>query len=145
MKKNRVTEINYIEVGAPTNLPKKIDFLYNIMKLKLDEPHINISHLEVPTIPNHIRFIQSRPYRYWFIISINKKYIGSVYITKSKEIGLYIMPKYRTVALETIIINKMIELGGKYMNVNPKNEERIKTIKKINFKLIQYTYKLDKK
>ena len=52
----------------------------------------SISHKKMPSFIEHEKFVSSHPYRYWFLISSRKKYIGSFYIQYDNSIGINIDP-----------------------------------------------------
>ena len=47
----------------------------------------------MPTYAQHIKFIESKPYSKWYIINFNQK-IGSAYLSKQNEVGIFITEKY---------------------------------------------------
>ena len=64
-------------------------FLYDLLKER--KPNVNISHEKMPTYVQHIKFIESKPYSKWYIIKFGNKKIGSVYLSKQNEIGIFII------------------------------------------------------
>lgn len=91
-------------------LPEAIDVLYELLKER--EPNINISHKSLPSLEQHKAFIKDEPYLEWFLIKaeIEEKkheYVGSIYITRNNEIGLFVFKRhqgkgYGSAALNTI-------------------------------------------
>ncbi len=121
-------------------------FLHNLLKER--DPKANISHKKMPTYSEHLKFIKSKPYSKWYIIESSKTKVGSIYLSKNDEIGIFLKKTYQNKG----IANKAVELlmqknpREKYLaNINPKNLSSIKFFKKNNFKLIQYTFELEKK
>ena len=120
-------------------------FLFNLLKQR--DSKSNISHKKMPTYYEHVKFVKSKPYSKWYIIQKSKIKIGSIYLSKNNEIGIFMNERFQregiaTKALE-LIINK--NPRSKYLaNVNPKNLRSAKFFKKNNFKLIQHTYELEK-
>jgi RimJ/RimL family protein N-acetyltransferase len=121
-------------------------FLFNLLEQR--DNRTNISHKKMPTYSKHMKFVKSKPYSKWYIIQKSKIKIGSIYLSKNNEIGIFINEKFHgegfaTYALE-LLINK--NPRSRYLaNVNPKNHRSAKFFKKNNFKLIQHTYELEKK
>lgn len=70
-------------------------FLYGLLAER--EPYQNISHKEMPTFENHVKFVKSKPYKEWFVIydTEQKKRVGSVYLSKENEIGVFISKNQR--------------------------------------------------
>ena len=69
--------------------PAAPELLYQLLQERT--PATNISHREMPTWDAHIRFIQSRPYKAWFIIQEDENPVGSIYLSKTNEIGVFEM------------------------------------------------------
>ncbi len=67
-----------------------IRFLYDLLaERKVSE---SISHKRHPTYVDHAQFVKSRPYLGWYIIQDDDELIGSCYITKYREVGIWLMP-----------------------------------------------------
>ena len=118
-------------------------FLYDLLKER--KPNVNISHEKMPTYVQHIKFIESKPYSKWYIIKFGNKKIGSVYLSKQNEIGIFIIKDMHSKKLGTSILKALIEKNHRkrYLaNINPKNKKLIGFFKKNGFKLLQYTFEL---
>ena len=50
---------------------KDLRFLYNHLKDR--DPIAYISHKSMPSYREHVEFVLSKPYSYWYIIKINQK------------------------------------------------------------------------
>ena len=122
-----------------------LDFLYELLKYR--DGNSNISHKKMPTFLQHKKFVNSKPYVYWYIILQDNEEIGSVYITMLNEIGLHLKQEFNNLKLEKKILNLLMLKHPKtrfLININPKNEKRIDFLKKNGFKLIQYTFEFTK-
>ena len=122
-----------------------LDFLYDLLKYR--DENSNISHKKMPTFLQHKKFVNSKPYVYWYIILQDNEEIGSVYITMLNEIGLHLKQEFNNLKLETKILNLLMLKHPKtrfLININPKNKKRIDFLKKNGFKLIQYTFEFTK-
>mgnify|MGYP003389050441 CR=1 FL=1 len=122
-----------------------LDFLYHLLKYR--DENSNISHKKMPTFLQHKKFVNSKPYVYWYIILQDNEEIGSVYITMLNEIGLHLKQEFNNLKLEKKILNLLMLKHPKtrfLININPKNEKRINFLKKNGFKLIQYTFEFTK-
>mgnify|MGYP001216295684 FL=1 len=121
-------------------------FLYQILKER--EINTNISHKKMPTYNEHIDFVQSKPYSKWYIIYFGRKKVGSVYISKQNEIGIFIKRKFLKKGIGTRVLKIILEKNPKkrfLANINPKNKKSIEFLKKNGFKLLQKTYELQVK
>lgn len=120
--------------------------LYSMLIMRLNEPHTNISHIKLPSWEDHVKFVDKDPYKHWFIVYKAETHdlVGQYYITKSNEIGIYVIEKYRNKGYGHEIMqciftqNPDVEL---YANINPENKSSIAFFKRYGFELIQHTYK----
>lgn len=133
------------------------EFLFSLLKER--DSRVNISHRKMPTYNTHLKFIESKPYKKWYVVigitknSSNKKQIysskikvASVYLSKNDEIGIFVSKKFHGMSIGKFALNELISRNPRkrYLaNVNPKNKKSIKFFKNNNFKLIQYTFELD--
>ena len=120
-------------------------FLYNLLKER--DPRANISHKKMPTYNEHVMFVSSRPYSKWYVILYGANKAGSVYITSQNEIGIFIKKSFQNKQLGSAALKKLIQKNPKqrYLAiVSPKNKKSIRFFKNNGFKLIQYTFELNK-
>jgi RimJ/RimL family protein N-acetyltransferase len=120
-------------------------FLYNLLKER--EPVVNISHKKMPTYSEHVKFVKSKPYSKWNIIEYGGQKVGSIYLSKNDEIGIFLKKRFQgmNIGQESLEIFMKMNPRKRYLaNINPKNISSQKFFKKRGFKLIQYTYELDK-
>jgi hypothetical protein len=128
-------------------LVKLLDVIFLLNLLKDRDPLENISHKKVPSLREHIQFVISEPYKLWYVIKIGRFKAGSIYLTKSNEIGIHILKKYIGLGIEKKALDQLLfEDKGKeyFFNVNPKNEARICFLNSIGTIHIQNTYRLEK-
>jgi len=121
-----------------------LNFLYELLKER--DSRANISHKKMPSIKQHEKFIQSKPYSKWYIIQNSNKDVGSIYLSKNNEIGIFLIKKNQSRGIGFNALKLLIKKNPKirYLaNVNPKNKKSIEFFKKNGFKLIQYTYELE--
>ncbi len=118
-------------------------FLYELLENR--DPQANISHKKLPTFSEHIEFVKSKPYSKWYIILQNDKRIGSIYLSKNDEIGIFLNNKRKGIGKEALKLIIQKNPRNRYLaNISPKNKKSIKFFKNQKFKLIQYTYELTK-
>ena len=121
------------------------EFLYVLLKNR--NPKFNISHKKMPSFKQHIKFVNSKPYSKWYIIKQNNEKVGSIYLSKQNEIGIFLKEHVQGQNIGTKALKLLITKNPKkrfLANINPKNKKSIKFFEKNGFKLIQYTFELDK-
>ena len=124
---------------------KDIQFLYNLLEER--KPISYISHKKMPTYEEHVNFVKSSPYSKWYIIEVDGKRAGTIYLTKQNEIGIFLNEGLQEKGIGSNALNVLIgkNPGLRYLaNINPENKKSIEFFKKLGFRLIQYTYELNK-
>ena len=133
-----------IGLKSVTNFDVK--FLFDLLKER--DPRVNISHRKMPTYNQHTKFIKSKPYSKWYIILKSKQKIGSIYLSKNDEIGIFLSKKFQGKNVGNSALNELMKKNPRkrfLANVNPKNKKSISFFKNNNFKLIQYTFEKAKR
>ena len=123
----------------------KSDHRFLYQHLKERNPSANISHKKMPTYAEHVKFVMSRPYSKWYIIIHKNKKVGTIYLTKQNEIGIFIKNKMqdKRIGQRTLEILMGKNPRKRYLaNVSPKNKKSSHFFTRNGFKLIQYTYEL---
>lgn len=104
----------------------------------------SISHKAMPTYDQHVSFVESRPYgENWYLVYVPYVgFVGSVYLTRQREIGIAILKKYRGQGYGTCAVQAlMARFDTKFLaNINPANTASISMFKKLHFTHIQNTY-----
>ncbi len=116
-------------------------FLYELLKNR--NPIANISHRKMPTYSQHKKFIESKPYKSWYVIYKGNIKTGSIYLSKQNEIGIFLLEEYqgKNIGKEALKILMTIHPQNKYLaNVSPLNVNSANFFKKNKFRLIQHTY-----
>jgi len=118
----------------------------NVLYKLLSErtPEQSISHKGMPTLEEHLKFIALKPYHAWYLIVDEDETVGSIYLTKQREIGIFIFNKFQKQGYAEEAIKLLMEKWpGRFLaNVNPLNVPSIGLFNKMGFKLIQQTYAL---
>jgi len=133
-----------ISLKSVTN--SDVKFLFDLLKER--DPRANISHRKMPTYSQHTKFIKSKPYSKWYIILKSKQKIGSIYLSKNDEIGIFLSKKFQGKNVGNFALNELMKKNPRkrfLANVNPKNKKSISFFKNNNFKLIQYTFEKAKR
>lgn len=130
---------------------------YTLYKLLGERKYYqNISHKEMPSYKDHVKFVKSKPYKEWYLIKdyiINKDEtidIGAIYLSKQNEIGLFIFEEFQGKGYGTKALNELIKLYPitLHANIAPNNYKSIAFFKKHGFHFYegfnvnnkQYTY-----
>ena len=117
-------------------------FLYHLLSER--SPIENISHKNMPTWREHVKFNKSSPYKEDYIIWNGNERVGRVYISRNDEVGIFITKAYRGFGYGTKILKQILKNGGTYLaNIAPKNKRSQKFFEGLGFKLVQYTYKYE--
>jgi len=116
-------------------------FLYKLLKNR--DPKANISHKVMPIYQEHTKFVKSKPYKVWYIVYLGNTKVGSVYLSRQNEIGIFLLKKHqgKNIGQKTLQLLMQKNPQKRYLaNVNPKNYKSVSFFKKNKFRLIQHTY-----
>lgn len=136
--------------------PGAVEWLYELLKERSteDDPYVNISHRALPTMVEHKLFIESEPYRYWYLIVADWHAVGYISATRKNEIGIVLSRRFRGKGYGRQALRLFIDLhtplpavpshrSGKWLaNINPDNGQSVKLFTGAGFGLIQQTYAL---
>ena len=105
-------------------------------------PEQSISHKRMPSLSEHAAFVQSRPYQAWYMIEDGDYFVGSVYLSKQREIGIFIFSRFhgQSYGREAVEQMKLLYPGPMLANINPANEGSIRFFEKLGGRRIQTTY-----
>ena len=118
-----------------------LEILYRLLQER--KPEQNISHKEMPTWDQHVSFVQSVPYKAWYLIQNEaNEFVGSTYLSKQNEIGIFIFDEYQSLGYGKDVVEiLMSQHAGPYLaNINPNNSRSIQFFRRMGFSLIQHTY-----
>ena len=76
-------EIN-LRFEKVSGTPKQITTLYSLLRRRIH----SISHIKLPSLSQHEKFVKKNPYRDWYIIYQNISALGAFYIKNDNSIGL---------------------------------------------------------
>ncbi|WP_417829387.1 GNAT family N-acetyltransferase [Thalassospira sp.] len=117
----------------------------------LGERRHNISHRRLPSFEEHMEFIRSKPYRYWFLV-VDEEPIGTFYVQPDNSIGLNLSDVRSEWIAEIISFIKLNFIPAKavpsrvpdyfYVNIATSNRHMIEEIEKLNLEPLQVSYKL---
>jgi len=108
-------------------------------------PQQSISHREMPGWDAHVAFIQSKPYRAWYLIKHSERLVGSAYLTRQNEIGIAVFEKCRGNGFAKEAIQELMKMhdGPFLANINPGNWASRCLFHDLGFKILQVTYSHD--
>ena len=116
--------------------------LYELLKERA--PEESISHQSLPSWSSHVKFVESRPYEAWYAIIIDTHIVGATYLTRQREIGIFIFKAYQGQGYGKQAVKMLMEKHpGPYLaNVNPANEKSKKLWESLGGEVIQHTYRV---
>ena len=118
--------------------------LYELLKER--ESWQSISHKKLPSMAEHVRFMASRPYRVWYLVMVrdaDSQYaVGSCYMTKHREIGVFIFRQYQRKGLGAWAVQDMLRRwpGPIRANIAPGNMPSQLFFERLGFKHVQNTF-----
>lgn len=124
-------------------VPSAKRVLYELLKERTADQ--SISHKNLPTWEEHVSFFNSHPYHVWYLIEENRAWVGAIYITNQREVGLFIFNAFHRGGhgSQALCLLRQKHPGKLLANINPKNEESKRFFKKHGFRFIQETYESD--
>lgn len=117
-----------------------IQLLYLLLSER--SPSESISHKIMPSMPEHTRFVRSRPYKEWWLICIGEDPVGAIYLSNHNEIGIGVLRRFRRKGYGQAAIREIMtrHAGERLLaNINPENHQSIHIFKKLGFRHTQTT------
>ena len=113
-----------------------------------------ISHRLAPVFEDHVKFVNSNPYRAWYLAMNNQKAVGTFYLSKENTIGINISEinyEQTVAAIINYVKNnysplpeiKSVRASIFTINVPPTNLLLIKILEKLDKEIIQICYALE--
>lgn len=147
--------VDVYEDGVPRK--HSAEFLYELLKERTGDPDVNISHKTLPTWTEHTSFIDSHPYRFWYLVEWLQPggeplWVGYISATANNEIGIVLQRHARGQGLGQMAIrlfmnghkpnpeSRGIRSGDWLANIAPTNEPSKRAFQKLGFAKIQETY-----
>ena len=131
-----------------TGSDKQVDHLYDLLKKR----NFTISHKDLPSYNIHKKFVLKNPYKYWYLISLNKSYIGSFYIKQDNSIGINVTFQNKEILSSILSFLKLNHSPNKssaslippyfYFNVASNNIQLQDLLKDLGAVSIQISYKI---
>lgn len=140
------TKITSFELITGSN--EQINHLYDLLKKRT----FTISHKHLPSYNNHKNFVLEHPYRYWYLISFKKSYIGSFYLKKDNSVGININFNNKEILISILNFLKLNHSPNNsypslvppyfYLNVASDNTQFQGLLKDLDLFPIQISYKI---
>ena len=127
-------------VGLQEITENDAEFLYDMLKER--DATINVTHKKLPTFVEHLEFIKSDPYDAWYIIEIESKQIGHIWLDNVDRIGFFTKKEFKGFGFIIPAFEKLKEIHPrkKYVGkLNPKNIEIQNLLTKLKF-VLKSTY-----
>lgn len=123
-----------------------IRVLYELLKKR----KFNISNQNLPTFKEHKLFVLNNPYRAWYLIEVNKSFVGTIYLLKDNCVGIYVEERNKYViekTIEWVLKNKKplpeiksVRASNFHINIAPNNKMISSVLLKMGATPIQLTY-----
>ena len=130
------------------------EILYDLLRVRENDPVVNISHQRTPSWHEHLKFYRSHPYRAWYIIRADGAPAGAISATRRNEIGIHLFPDYRRKGIGKWAVAEFMRrhqplkgvpsarAGHWLANINPKNEPSMRLFQALGGAVVQITMKL---
>lgn len=107
-------------------------------------PEQSISHKQMPTFAEHCAFVASQPYMHWYLIQDEEHFVGSIYLTHNREVGLFIFSSQQGKGYGSWALKEFRKLhpGRLLANIAPTNASSRRFFEDHGAKLLQFTYEL---
>lgn len=144
MYTNKLKKISIEKIVPTTN---QITTLFSIIKSRKH----NISNTIAPTRSEHIAFVNNHPYRAWYLIKIESKFIGSAYVMHDNCIGITLLSEINSLPQVLSLIFKKhkplkqiksIRPPYFFINIAPSDKKMEAQLIKLNANKIQSTFSL---
>ena len=126
--------------------------LYHILKERPIEH--GISHKKMPSFSEHIEFMETKPFRYWYLVVIDGISVGAIECLPTNEFGIHLLKEFQgkgfgRQAVELFLSTHeplpaipAVRNGHWCVNVAPANEGAAAFFKALGFHKIQETFEL---
>ena len=121
--------------------PAAGEILYGLLAER--DLDLSISHKALPEYVDHLTFVASRPYKAWYLLRADGEFVGSVYLTKADEIGVFVFRRFQGRGYGKKAVEGIKEMHPRpsYLaNINPRNQRSINMFRSLGFGHIQNTY-----
>jgi len=142
-------ELPVIKVSFREVTFRDSEILYKLLKNRI----YNISHSELPSYISHKKFVDSHPYKHWYLIFANDNVKGSFYVKQDNSIGIDLQkPTFFTLREIVKFINRKLIINKAlpsqvppyfFINVAKSNKKMLEMLEKIGCEAIQVSLKIN--
>jgi RimJ/RimL family protein N-acetyltransferase len=132
--------ISIVDVYDPLDALGATVFLYDLLADR--DPAANISHRDMPTFDDHRKFVESRPYKAWYLVWTDAEPVGATYLTHANEIGIFILKAHRGNGYgkqAAHILMQMHPAKRFLANIAPGNPRSLAMFGALGFEFLQHT------
>lgn len=140
----KLSELKFEKILATSD---EIEVLFQL----LNKRSHTISHTQGVAFDKHKKFVESNPYRVWFLVKYKDDFIGSFYLTNENTLGINLVDSTTREVIKAIVDFIKINFepleaipsvrSGKFaINVPPTNKKLIESLDLLGSKLAQITY-----
>lgn len=119
--------------------------LYELLQERDGDDTVNISHRKMPTWREHLKFVRSKPYLVWYLVTDGGQPAGATYLTKEGEIGIFLFKAFHGRGLGPDAVKELMKRTPRkrYLaNINPDNNRSAEMFERLGFEPLQLTYVL---
>ena len=108
----------------------------------------SISHRFMPSMAQHVRYVDSEPYRAWYLVYVEHlpEPVGCCYVSKMNEIGISIDQKHRRRGYGKAVLETIVRAyPGETLlaNIRTENLKSVHLFKSVGFRPLQETLMLE--
>jgi RimJ/RimL family protein N-acetyltransferase len=137
------TNVNLVSVYQHPDADR---ILYALLEEREGADAVNISHNgKTPAWREHLKFFRSKPYRVWFLIHVEDLIVGSIYLSKQDEIGVFLFRAFQGHGYGPAAIKELMRRTPRrrYLaNLNPANDRSKAMFERLGFRHVQETFEL---
>ena len=134
---------------------KSVDHKKVLYELYTQRPSKSkISATDTLTFEEHEKFVENHPYRFWFLIKIKTRYVGTFYVTHDNHLGISLMDKFQDLfeSVVNFILKNFDPLpaipssraSGFNINVSANDKKYLRKLDQLGISPYQFTFKLTK-
>lgn len=112
-----------------------VDFLYKMLEERDETVHV--THKEMPSYEMHKKFVlETNPYDGWYIILLESKKVGNIWIEDNNDIGWFIKNEFQNLGIPIKAFELLKKLHKRDFYIgknNPKNIRACTLLEKMGF------------
>ena len=137
-----------VEQVDKTRSHKKV--LYDLFIQRSSET--KISATDNLSFEEHEKFVNNHPYRYWFLLKIKTRYVGTFYVTYENQLGIFLTEQFQDLfedvlkyimrAFDPLPALPSYRASGFNLNVSANDKACLRKFDKLGISPYQFTFKL---